>query len=105
MSHFSAALCCVFLSSYVDEKADLACSGPRERHGSVAPLQRYTHTVQVLSVDLHRCDFYPPHIHFTLCPVTCYMGLDEYKLQSTFLQTLILPFAHILDVSLCVCVC
>ncbi|KAL3062891.1 hypothetical protein OYC64_002645 [Pagothenia borchgrevinki] len=31
--------------SYVDEKADLACSGPRERHGSVAPLLRCTHTV------------------------------------------------------------
>lgn len=36
-SHFSAALCCVFLSSYTDEKSRTgARAGPHELHGSIA---------------------------------------------------------------------
>lgn len=36
-SHFSAALCYVFFSSYTDEKADWGLTGPHCPPGGIAP--------------------------------------------------------------------
>lgn len=36
-SHFSAALCYVFFSSYTDEKADRDLTGPHCAPGGIAP--------------------------------------------------------------------
>ena len=47
--------------------------------------------VQDPSVDLRHGDVYFPRIRFTVSSVTCYIGLDEYKLQSQFFYLAFCP--------------
>lgn len=72
-SHFSAALCCVFLSSYTDGGADRGSHRTWRAASLHRPRLCCLRLVQDLSVDLHHGDFYFPHIHFTLPTVTCYI--------------------------------
>lgn len=65
VSHFSAALCCVFFSSYTDEKAgwgltDLIVLLVASLHRPLLCCLTHTGT----SADLHHSDFYSPHIPF-----------------------------------------